>query len=203
VSLILSVDLAAKLSAVILRRAGGGAGDGIVTEFDSRDKTPLRFLQEIAIYAKDADMVIVEDVPYGISNQSMIKPVVRLQGALCAYLTAKGCLDKTLFMSPSVWMRDYPGTQTATTKGLSKSASDKERIETARTHAERLGYTPPDLVSEYVATLPEGKKVLKKNTAILEKSMTDYVSAFLMAEFSRAFTFEELLAKPGVSLATL
>ena len=48
-SLILSVDLAAKLSAVILRRAGGGAGDGIVTEFDSRDKTPLRFLQEIEI----------------------------------------------------------------------------------------------------------------------------------------------------------
>ena len=100
-------------------------------------------------------------------------------------------------------MKDFPGTQQAITKGLSKAAADKERIETARIHAERLGYTPPDLVSEYVASLPTGTRVLKKNTAILEKSMTDYVSAFLMSEFSRPFSFEDLAARPGVSIATL
>lgn len=198
-SLILSVDLAAKLSAVILR----GAGGGVTAQFDSRDKPPLRFLREIAYAADEADIVVVEDVPYGISNQMMIKPVLRLQGALLSYLSVTQSVSKTLFMGPSVWMKDYPGIQVATTKGLTKSASDKERIETARIHAERLGYTPPDLVSEYVSGLPEGKKVLKKNTNVLEKSMTDYISAFLMAEFCSRFTFEELSGMPGVSTASL
>lgn len=196
---LLSVDLAAKLSAVILR----GAGGEVTRQFDSRGKTPLRFLQEIAVASAEADIVIVEDVPYGVSSQAMVKPVLRLQGALCAYLTAKGTLDRTLFMGPSVWMKDFPGVQHATTKGLSKSAADKERIETAASHAKIAGYLPPDLVSEYIANLPPGKKALKKDTGILEKSMTDYVSAFLMSEFSRRFSFEQLLAMPGVSLGSL
>lgn len=199
-TVLLSVDLAAKFSAVIQR----GAGGEVTHQFDSRNKSALAFCKEIAEASVSSDIVVVEDVPYGVSNQSMVKPVLRLQGALCAYLTARGTLDRTLFMGPSTWMKDFPGTQHATTKGLSKSASDQERIDTARFHAERLGYSPPDLVADWEQHCAvEGKKVLKKDTNPLTKSMTDYVSAFLMSEYSRPFTFAELLAMPGVSLATL
>lgn len=199
-TVILSVDLASQFSAAVLR----GAGGEVRHQFDSRDKTALRFCQEVSTDAVVADIIVIEDVPYGISNQNMIKPALRLQGAMCAYLTAKNALDRTVFMSPNVWMKDFPGVAHSTTKGLSKAASDQERIDTAAFHAQQAGYTPPDLVAEYTALCAQtGKKILKKDTNPLVKSMTDYVSAWLMSEFTRRFTLTELRVMPGVQRATL
>lgn len=198
--MILGVDLAARFSAAILR---GNDGE-IHSQFDSRDKTALAFCQEVAQAAVKADLIVIEDVPYGISNQAMVKPVLRLQGAITAYLTALGAVDRTVFLVPSTWMKDFPGILHATTKGLTKAASDQERIDTAAFHAERGGYTPPDLVTDYLtACKASGKKALKKNTGPLAKSMTDYISAWLMSEYARQFTMDELLAKPGVQKASL
>lgn len=195
---ILSVDLAAKLSASVLRSAGGG----VIHQFDSREKTPDAFIHEIVMAVPLEGVTVIEDLPFGISSQFMIKPVVRLQGALISALIRSGLDKRALFVTPSVWMAEFPGTQHAP-RGLSKSASDAYRIEQARIHAEEAGYTPPDLITPYVRSLPEGKKALKKDTNVLAKSMTDYVSAFLLSEFCRMHTFEELLAMPGVSRATL
>lgn len=197
-STILSVDLAAKLSAVVRR----GPGGEVLAQFDSRNKTPLEFCAAVAREAVECDLTMVEDVPYGISSQAMVKPVLRLQGALIGYLTALGAVDRTLFISPSVWMAEFPGTQHAP-RGMTKSAADKYRIEQAAHHAKEAGYEPPDLVAEYAATVPEGKRILKKDTALLEKNMTDYVSAFLMSEFARMFSFSELIEKKGISPAKL
>lgn len=197
---VLSVDLAAQFSAAVLR----GPGGEVSHQFDSRDKLALTFCREISADAALADIIVVEDVPYGISNQNMIKPALRLQGALCAYLTARNALDRTVFMSPNVWMKDFPGVSHSTTKGLSKAASDQERIDTAAFHALQAGYTPPDLVGAWEAECREvGRKILKKDTNPLAKSMTDYVSAWLMSEFTRRFTLTELRVMPGVQRATL
>ena len=197
---VLSVDLAAQFSAAVLR----GAGGEVLHQFDSRNKPSLRFCQEVAAAATGADIVVIEDVPYGISNQNMIKPALRLQGALCAYLTARDALDCTVFMSPNVWMKDFPGVSHSTTKGLSKAASDQERIDTAAFHALQAGYTPPDLVGAWEAECREvGRKILKKDTNPLRKSETDYVSAWLMSEFTRRFTLTELRVMPGVQRAAL
>lgn len=197
---VLSVDLAARLSAVVLR----GTGGEVLHQFDSRTEPSLDFCQRIANGAQSASLIVVEDVPYGVTSQAMVKPVLRLQGALIACLMARGALSRTIFMSPSTWMRDYPGTQQATTKGLSKTAADQERIETAAFHAKRAGYTPPDLVAAYITECQvAGMKVLKKDTNVLAKSMTDYVSAWLMSEFTRQFSLDQLLAMPGVQRATL
>ena len=99
-------------------------------------------------------------------------------------------------------MADFPGVQTGP-KGLSKSMKDKARIEAARQHAEDRGYTAPDLIAEYVQSLPPGTRVLKKHTGPLEKSMTDYVSAFLMSEWALGVLNNEgrehLLDLQGVS----
>lgn len=197
--MILAVDLASKFSAAILRDDSGG----VDRQFDSRDKTALAFCQEVAQAAVKADLIVIEDVPYGISNQAMVKPVLRLQGAITAYLTALGAVDRTLFLVPSVWMKDYPGVQLVP-KGYAKAAADTYRIEQARMYAEKYGYAPPDLVADYLAVCEaSGKKVLKKNTGPLAKSQTDYVSAFLMSEYVRPFTMDELLAKPGAQRASL
>lgn len=199
-TVVFAVDLAARLSAAVQR----GAGGEVLHQFDSRNKSALAFCAEVARTAASSDLIVIEDIPYGISSQAMVKPALRLQGAILSYLIALKSDARTVFMSPDVWMKDFPGIRHATTKGLSKAASDQERIDTAAFHAERLGYLPPDLVGEYESQCQiDGKKILKKNTNPLAKSMTDYISAWLMSEYSRQYTLEELLAKPGCSAATL
>lgn len=196
-TVLLSVDLASKLSAVVQR----GSGGEVLAQFDSRDISIMKFAKTIAAHAAESNITVIEDVPYGVSSQAMTKPVLRVQGAILACFELMK-LDPPVFVSPGVWMKAYPAVQYAP-KGMSKAAGDKARIEAAAHYAREAGYEPPDLVTAYVATLPEGKKALKKVTNVLEKSMTDYVSAFLMSEFCRQHTRADLLALPGVSEGVL
>jgi hypothetical protein len=108
----------------------------------------------------------------------MVKPVLRLQGMLIHALKD----FEFYFINPSTWQRDYPGVARSP-KGLTKVEGAKARIEAARVEAQALGYHAPDLVQQYIDSLPEGAKILKKNTAPLEKNMTDYVDAFLMNDW--------------------
>lgn len=173
------VDLAAKFSAGQLR----GLDGEVLDQFDSRDKSHFSFAAEIARNARreDCQLTLIEDVPYNPNyTQAMVKPVLRYQGVIMAY--CHPVLERVLWISPSCWMGMFPGVQRAP-KGLTKAKADQFRIEAAANHARERGYTPPDLVAEYAASLPEGKKLLKKDTAPLTKSMTDYVSAFLMGEW--------------------
>lgn len=196
--MILTVDLAAKFSAVIGRERSGE----IRYQFDSRDKSPFAFAAEVARRARDpeVELVVIEDVPYGISSQAMVKPVLKFQGVMIAFMHAD--LDKVLFLAPATWMKNYPGVQRAP-KGLSKTESDAYRVRQAEIHAAERGYSPPDLVQEYIDSLPEGTKVLKKNTNPLEKSMTDYVSAFLMNHFVSSMSEQEFRSLQGVQPAAI
>ncbi len=194
--MIQTVDLAARFSACIVRDRDGE----VHHQFDSRNKSHFEFASEVGRWARnpEVELVVIEDVPYGISSQAMVKPVLKYQGVLIAVLHP--VLDKVMFLAPATWMRAFPGVQRAP-KGLSKLEADKYRIEQARLYAADLGYQPPDLVQEYIDTLPEGTRVLRKHTNPLEKSMTDYVSAFLMNEFTSRFTKEDFSALQGVSPA--
>lgn len=192
------VDLASKASAGQLRSVDGGE---ILDQFDSRNKSAFEFAAEIARRARrdDCELTLIEDLPYGITSQAQTKPVTRLQGAVMAY--CHPVLDNVLWVNPSSWMSMFPGVQRAP-KGLTKSQSDKARIEAARQHAEDRGYAPPDLVAEYAASLPPGTKVLAKHTTPLLKTQTDYVSAFLIGEWAlsilREGGREALLKTSGV-----
>lgn len=181
---ILTVDLASKFSAYMVTEPGGQ----VIVQGDSRDETAFSFVAVLRQAADGCDLVIVEDVPYGISNQSMVKPVLRLQGALLHAFS--DILDTVVFVNPSTWQRKYPGV----------ARGDKaDREEAARSHAEDLGYAPPDLVQEHIDGLPEGAKVLKKHTNPLKKAMTDYVDAFLMSDWARSFpSVDDLRAQSGV-----
>lgn len=195
--MILVVDLAAKYSALVLRDEVSGE---VYYQTDSINKTHLEFADEIQQLGNPSDvsLIVFEDVPYGISSQAMVKPVLRYQGVMIDVL--RDHLDKVFFMSPSRWMSDFPGVQRAP-KGMSKKDSDVYRIEQAAKHALALGYEPPNLVQQYIDAQPEGARILKKHTNPLEKSMTDYVSAFLMSEFIRRRPKEDFVMLQGVSPA--
>ena len=168
---ILTVDLAAKFSAVMVR----GEGGEVHRQFDSLDKTSFEFIDLIVatIIKFDPEWIIIEDVPYGISGQGQVKNILRLQGVLIHAL--RDYLDRVLFVNPSTWQNLF--------RGVARGKSE-ERVEAARLHAERLGYFPPDLVQAHIDSLPDGKRVLKKNTNPLAKVMTDYIDAFLMSEWA-------------------
>lgn len=176
----LTVDLASKFSAAMLRDGQGQ----VHWQGDSSDSSAHEWVGTLSTLAKGVLSkghelhILVEDVPYGISNQAMVKPVLRLQGMLIQALGEA----EFYFINPSTWQKDYPGVARSP-KGMSKADGARARIEAARIEAMQLGYHAPDLVQAYIDSLPEGTKVLKKHTNPLEKNMTDYVDAFLMNDW--------------------
>lgn len=191
--MLLTVDLAAKFSAAMVR----GSDGTIHCQFDSYGKSSFEFCREIEKAATDfnVDLVVIEDVPYGISSQAMVKPVLRLQGILIVIMHRH--LSKTVFLNPSTWQNRFPGVSRGVSKNKTEAA--KEKIEAARAHAERLGYTAPDLVSAYEARCAEtGTKVLKKDTNPLDKVRTDYVDAFLISDWVYSLgSFEKIWTLKG------
>lgn len=104
-------------------------------------------------------------------------------------------LDRMLFLNPSTWQKEFPGVA---------RGDAKDRILAAASHAEQRGYLPPDLIADYIATLPEGAKVLKKNTNPLAKVQTDYIDAFLISEWVLSHeTPESIRGLTGVQPATI
>lgn len=163
---ILAVDLASRLSAGFMR------GVRTTYEFDSWESTPIAFAEEIAGAASLADLIVIEDVPYGISNQKMVKPVLRLQGIIIAELARESALERTVFLNPSTWQR-----------ALGVFGKDK-----GGTHdlAVSLGYTSRDYVDVYGASLDGLKgKERSKVRAQLKKLSTDYDDAFLIEHWAR------------------
>lgn len=195
--IVLTVDLASKFSAVCVRSTFAAHPSGVLCEFDSSGVSAFLFAKKIAdaVAEYQPHLILIEDVPYGISSQAMVKPVLRLQGILLLALHRH--IGKILFVNPSTWQKEFPGVARAP-KGLTKAQAEASRIEAARVAAEKAGYAPPDLVAQYVASLPEGAKVLKKNTNPLVKQMTDFVDAFLMSEWAISLgSFEAIANQPS------
>lgn len=171
---VLAVDLASKFSAVCVLDEDGK----VLSEYDSAGKSSFQLVKEIAQSAKsfDVSVVMVEDVPHGINKLFMVKSVLRLQGMLILALIIADKLDVTFFVTPNSWMKHFNCVK-------KRGQSDADHIEDLRSAAAYLGYTAPDLVADYIKSLPEGTKVLKKHTNPLEKSRTDYVAAFLIGQW--------------------
>lgn len=185
---VLSVDLASKFSAACTVAESGQ----VDWEANSHDHSSLGWVYQLGKAAgqQQPDLILVEDVPYGISNQSMVKPVLRLQGMLIAELAMQNVLERTLFVNPAAWQRHYPGVARAP-KGLSTNESKKFREEAARVAAQELGYEPPQLAEEYkLRRMAEDRRPLAKDIKVFEKQETDHIDAYLMARW--AYTHKPL-----------
>ena len=178
--MILSVDLAAKFSAILLLDDDGK----VLWQGDSRDMSVFAFCDKIATLGNrpEVSLIVIEDVPYGTSNPTT-KSVFRIQGALINALRL--VLDKVVFVNPTTWQKEFDGLRRAP-KGMTGAQGAAYRVEAARVAAEVNGYQPPNLVQAYIDALPEGTKVLKKHTSPLAKVQTDYVDAFLIAFWARS-----------------
>lgn len=168
---VLGVDLAARNSAAIVLRDGGLVSHGeVLDDLDSLRLPPLGFALGITQLGlkHDVELIVVEDVPYGISSQAMVKPVLRLQGAIILALAQEQLLTRTVFVNPATWQRAV---------GVYGKAKDG-----ARALAASFGYTPPDLLTTHARDLAEvNGKERSKRRAQLKKAMTDYDDAFLLA----------------------
>lgn len=163
------------------------------------------FAAKIARTALDpeCEYTVCEDVPHGIKSLFMVKPVLRLQGVIMG-LSWK-TIDRLYFMQPATWMAQFPGVQRVPSdigKGMTKGQKDKWRIAKAEEHARALGYEAPDLLAQWIADNPDIKP-LKKNTGDLEKSKTDYVSAWLMSEYLQAYNEQDLPNITGIQVAQI
>ena len=194
----LTVDLAAKFSAAVLRDRSGK----VHWQGDSGNDSPSEWVRRLGKLlalcewrGHSVDHILVEDVPYGISSQAMVKPVLRLQGMLIHELGVP-----FYFINPSTWQKDYPGVGRAP-KGLTKAEGAKHRVEKARDYARELGYEAPDLISKWQEENPN-LKPLKKYTAPLEKAQTDYVDAFLMNDWLQRHE-EDFTTLSGVQIAMI
>ncbi len=169
----LGVDLAANLSAALLLDVDGQ----VIDQWDSWGVPVWEFCRETVHRAsRHKAILMVEDLPYGLSRQAQIKPPIRAQGMMIAHAALQGIIPQTLFIAPATWQRDYPGVWKGGKEGAAAAA-------------ELLGYTPPDLLTQYVDTIPAlGKEHAKERSKIraqLKKLSTDYTDAYLIAEFTR------------------
>lgn len=190
---VLSVDLAARYSAACVLD-----DNGLVDwQGNSGHWATVGWAEVLAGLASafSVDLILVEDVPYGISSQKMVKDVLRLQGMLIATLWREGLLDKTLWINPATWQRQYPGVA---------RGKPEDRIEAARVAAAQLDYVAPDLVKPYLDSVPEGKRPLQKFIKPLEKQMTDHVDAFLIGRWAQLYGgMQELKELSGVQSAVV
>lgn len=171
--MILAVDLAAKFSAVVVLDADGGVTD----QFDSWGKSAQEFVDRIVNwveYGPDSLYIVIEDVPYGISNQKMTKSAFRLQGYILGQLAValpQARWKQILFVMPSTWQRTFEGVWRGEKTG-------------AETAARSMGYEAPDLLDTYADRLPFNGPARTKAKADLRKSRTDYIDAYLIARWA-------------------
>ena len=181
---VLTIDLAARFSAAAVMNSQYD----ILLEFDSWGKSSFDFVNEVigAAIKYKVDVIIFEDVPYGLSKQFMIKPVLRLQGIFIHALGLSGLIERTVFLNPATWQRSFDDV-------YGKKAAG------ALAAAQLLGYNPPDMLAIHADEIPEKGKERTKMREQLKKAATDYVDAFLMARWALTHkTREEMLQKSGV-----
>jgi hypothetical protein len=156
----MAVDLASKMSAYVV------LDEDIVTQGDSwarGTKTRDEFVTELTLAVQDLKpaVVLVEDVPHGITRLIMVKSVIRLQGAI-EYAYGPHRRSKILWVPPTTWKAHYKLNGVDTAKLIEPKA------------LELFGYEPPIDLADYKGKLTAARKV-----------RTDYAAAFLMAKWAQ------------------
>lgn len=183
----LTVDLAAKFSAGIVL-------DGkreVHCQFDTWERSQGETAELIARTALDFlepdGLILIEDVPYGLSKQFMIKPILRLQGRVIQELERTGLEDRTLWVAPNTWKKALGlPLRGATPPIFTKAAAE-------------YGYAPPDLLEIHADSIPDTPgKERTKIRGLLRKAMTDYVDAYLMGEWALSLNEDQIRSSQGV-----
>lgn len=166
------MDLASKFSAGMVV----DQDSQVLCEFDSWKINQLQLVDVCIALAKkwEVDMVMVEDLPYGLSKQFQTKPATRLQGMFIKEFHNHDLLDKLYFVNPSTWQHELK---------VFKAGKDAARLK-----AEELGFEQRLPIEKYADLIPPlGKEHAKARAAVrsqLKKASTDYDDAFLIGHWT-------------------
>lgn len=163
---VLAVDLAAKYSAACLM----DDDYKVICQFDSWSNDEDVFVHKLAMYrfgegAGTPDVMIVEDLPHGLTYTKLVKRVLRLQGRIvhAMHMYHAGGRGLVVFAAPAAWRSHFKGMERGTGAGAVFPVS------------ESLGYAPPDFSER---TKGQGGKSLATKIA------SDYCSAYLIARWA-------------------
>lgn len=166
---VLAVDLAAKFSAICLMNDAFE----VIEQYDSWGCTETQFLyrvmdtwQEQQALGVTPEVMVIEDLPHGLSYSKLIKTVCRLQGRFVqamhgAFLGS----DNVLFLAPREWRSHY--------LGLERGTGPQAVVPVAA----EFGYHPP-LEDLLLRAKGNGGKTKANKVA------TDYCSAYLIARWA-------------------
>ena len=158
---VLAVDLAARYSAACLM----DDDYHVIAQFDSWQTPESRFIDAVAEYfaaLTTPEVLVVEDLPHGLSYTTLVKTVCRLQGRLFDRVDSHMEGEKVLFLAPIQWRNHY---------GLKRGTGPTIVVPTAAT----FGYQPPDLLARAKGNGGPSRAA---------KIATDYCSAYLIARWA-------------------
>lgn len=160
---LLAVDLAAKYSAACLM----DEDYRVVKEFDSWGVPEDAFVYRLSAYwlrPEPPEVMIVEDLPHGLSYSGVIKTVCRLQGRLVQAMheTTDGDWNDIVFAAPAAWRAHH---------GIKRGTGVTALFEACW----RYGYAPPDLTERAKGN---GGRTRAQKVA------SDYCSAYLIGRWA-------------------
>ena len=164
--MILAVDLAAKFSGAC-RMTGAGE---VLNEWSSWGMTETNWVNSLAANLAHAEIMLIEDLPFGLKLSKTVRDVYRLQGRIIEnvhnrMLYAWGNnFRKIVFVQPQVWQLHF--------KPDGMKAGDK--VAARRIALEKYGYSPPELLH---------KDLHGKDRQSARKAMEDHVDAFMIARY--------------------
>ncbi len=159
-TLVMSVDLASKMSAYTVQDPLGVLRQG--DSWDRGMKTRDQFVRELGQVAHEfrPKVVLIEDIPHGITRLIMVKSVIRLQGRIEQYFTMIGLQRILLWVPPTLWKGHYKLNGKDTAGLIEPKALDM------------YGYEPPIDLADYKGKLTAAKKI-----------RTDYAAAYLIGRW--------------------
>lgn len=159
---VLAVDLAAKFSAACLM----DDNYHVVSQVDSWLTSESRFITNLVEYFDtftSPEVMVIEDLPHGLSYSTLVKTVCRLQGRIYERLqNTFSSGDEILFVAPATWRAHYD---------MKRGTGPNEVFPVV----EKFGYQPPDLTAR-----SKGNGGLSK----AKKVQSDYCSAYLIARWA-------------------
>lgn len=176
---VVAVDLAARYSAGVWLHSPSQ----VLRQWDSAAVDEDTFLTECTwmFHGRcEADHLVVEDLPHGVSYRNLVKRVCQLQGRLVERMAGAEQLNRLLFVAPATWRNSYPALRK---RGLG--------MEAVVPLAADLGYTPPQL--DHLAGPRAGK-------ALIRKVQTDYCAAYLISAWAlNTYAEHQTLDVPGTA----
>lgn len=161
--MILAVDLAARFSAACLM----GSGGEVVSEWHSWQAAEASWVNSLTANLKHAEIMLIEDIPFGLKLTKTVRDVYRLQGRIIESVYSKSWengLRRIVFIPPQVWQLYF--------KPDGMKSGDKAAAK--RIACDKYGYSPPELLHA---------DLHGKDRPSARKTMEDHVDAFMIARY--------------------